>query len=78
MGKSDTTKKILARHCSSCFQFFDYTNDDIIFDNNGYGYSTKLVKCKVCGKLNIIEYYEDRSMKLNNDSRYYDYSKHEF
>ena len=46
---------------------------DTIFDENGYAYSTKLVKCKHCGRLNVIRYFEDDSMKLNNDRKYYDY-----
>lgn len=50
-----------------------YKQTDAIFDENGYGYSTKLVKCKHCGRLNVIRYFEDDSMKLNNDRKYYDY-----
>ena len=54
-----------------------YMYDDLetFFDDHGYGYSTKLVKCKCCGKINIVRYYQDRAMKLNNDSRFYDYRR---
>lgn len=56
-----------SRLCTSCKKRFAYKQTDAIFDENGYGYSTKLVKCKHCGRLNVIRYFEDDSMKLNND-----------
>lgn len=59
--------------CTSCKKGFVYKQLDAFIDNNGYGYSTKLVKCKHCGRINIIRYFEDSAMKLNNDRRYYDY-----
>ena len=62
-----------SRLCTSCKKRFAYKQTDAIFDENGYGYSTKLVKCKHCGRLNVIRYFEDDSMKLNNDRKYYDY-----
>lgn len=52
-----------------------YDDSETFFDDYGYGYSTKLVKCKCCGKINIVRYYQDRAMKLNNDSRFYDYRR---
>lgn len=65
--------KAFSRLCTSCRERFTYMRSETIFDNHGYGYSTKLVKCKHCGKLNVIRYFEDASMKLNNDRKYYDY-----
>ena len=57
---------------------FCIDHEQTYFDNSGYGYSTKLQKCPECGNPVVINYYEDRAMKLNNDSRYYDYSKNTF
>lgn len=59
--------------CLSCNKNFEYKRSDTFIDDNGYGYSTKLVKCKCCGRINILQYFEDKSMKLNNDRKYYDY-----
>ena len=59
--------------CSSCCKTNTYDNSEVFYDDHGYGYSTKLVKCKSCGRINIVRYYQDRAMKLNNDSRFYDY-----
>lgn len=62
--------------CGSCHKTFLYNKEtDVQFDDHGYGYSTKLVKCKCCGKFNIVRYYQDRAMKLNNDSRFYNYRR---
>lgn len=59
--------------CKKCHVWFEYDQNEVIFDDNGYGYSTKLVKCKHCGCLNVIKHYEDKAMQLNNDSRFYKY-----
>lgn len=64
--------------CKKCETNFIYYPQDVFFDDKGYGYSTKLVKCPECGCINIIRYMEDRSMKLNDDSRYYDYRRKSF
>lgn len=61
--------------CSSCHNMYMYDDSETFFDDHGYGYSTKLVKCKCCGKINIVRYYQDRAMKLSNDSRFYDYRR---
>ena len=45
----------------------------IIWDEKGLGYSTKLCQCSECKTLNIIEYYEDCSLDINKDTRYYEY-----
>lgn len=61
--------------CSSCHEEYMYDSTEVFYDDHGYGYSTKLVKCKYCGKINIIRYFDDRAMKLNNDSRFYNYRR---
>ena len=64
--------------CGNCGDFI-YENTEIYFDENGYGYSTKLVKCPSCGRPVVIGHYEDRAMKkLNKDNRYYDYGQKTF
>lgn len=63
------------QQCKKCDTWFEYDQHEVMFDDKGYGYSTKLVKCKHCGCLNVVHYYEDRAMKLNNDSRFYKYNK---
>lgn len=65
-------------NCEKCNTGFNYDNEKTYLDNNGYGYSTKLQRCPCCGSPVIIKYYEDRAMKLNMDSRYYDYTKNTF
>lgn len=68
----------MAKHnltCTKCSEDFIYKPEEAFFDDHGFGYSTKLVKCPYCGQINIIKYYEDRSMKLNRDSRYYNYER---
>lgn len=64
--------------CKGCGFNFWYENKEAYFNDKGYGYSTKLIKCPSCGRPVILGYYEDRSMKLNNDSRYYDYKNKTF
>lgn len=61
------------RKCSKCKEEFDYDDRDTFFDEKGYGYSTKLVKCKNCNCINILNHYEDKSLNLNYDERYYNY-----
>ena len=67
------TEKALEHICSKCGQAFSYVRKDTYFDDKGYGYSTRLIGCPHCNTINVLKYYEDQSMKLNNDSRYYNY-----
>ena len=55
-------------YCKKCAQAFEYSPKDAIWDDNGYGYSTKLVRCKHCQTLNVIKILEDRDYK----SRWYE------
>lgn len=45
-----------------------------IWNESGYGYSTRLFQCPVCGQIKILEYYEDSSLDLNIDTKYYNYN----
>ena len=47
-------------------ELFVYKPEDTWFDDKGYGYSTKLCKCKYCGQINIIKHFEDRAIKKLN------------
>ena len=64
--------------CKNCKEVISYSQDDCFWDDKGFGYSTKLIKCPKCGALIIVGYQEDRAMKLNNDDRYYDYRRKTF
>ena len=66
MGKSKLT-------CKRCGQSFEYTSEDTYFDNQGFGYSTKLVKCSHCNTPNVIKHHEDKWLDVNNDEKYYIY-----
>lgn len=65
----------MQRICSKCKQEFQYNETDCFWDNKGYGYSTKLVKCPECGQIQIIKYIEDASLDVNNDERFYIYGR---
>ena len=41
------------------------------WDENGYGYSTKLCECPICRNVNVIEYNEDPSLDINKDTRWF-------
>ena len=64
---------ILSKKCKKCKSKFSYTPEDTYWDENGYGYSTKLVKCPDCGCINVIKYDEDSGLDLNSDLRFYEY-----
>lgn len=59
--------------CCKCMEDYKYTTDDIEYDESGYGYTTKIVKCPKCGCVKIIEFIEDKSLDINNDERFYIY-----
>lgn len=61
--------------CFACGQVSQYNRLDTFWDDNGYGYSTRLINCPHCGKINILSYKEDRKINVNNDSRYYTYQR---
>lgn len=61
--------------CKNCKEDINLESIEIWFDESGTGYSTKLCKCSHCGSIQVIRYYEDLSLDINNDDRYYRYSK---
>lgn len=59
--------------CKRCGESFSYDSKDTYFDDHGYGYSTKLVKCSHCNTPNVIKHHEDKWLDVNNDEKYYIY-----
>lgn len=58
--------------CKKCGSYFKFNNNDAYFDEHGFGYSTKLVKCPECGSINVLYTLEDFGIsKLNSDERLY-------
>lgn len=64
-----------SKQCKKCKSKFYYTVDDLYWDEHGYGYSTRLVKCTNCGCANVSKYKEDYSLNVNDDLRFYEYCK---
>lgn len=72
--EKEKLKKERKKRCKKCKQDFTYTNEDTFWDENGFGYSTRLVRCKYCNNVVIVEHVEDKSIKFGNrDRRYYEY-----
>lgn len=59
--------------CKKCKTIFNFDLDDAYWDEKGYGYSTKLVRCKNCGCPNVIKHITDQNLDINNDPRFYKY-----
>lgn len=59
--------------CCKCKEGFNYEPEDTYLDYSGFGYTTKLVKCKYCHSVNILEFIEDITLDVNNNERYYQY-----
>lgn len=57
--------------CKKCDRLVIYDNNDSWWNENGCGYSTKLVKCPDCGSIIIVKYVEDEALNINYDERYY-------
>lgn len=68
----------LEHTCAKCAETIVYDKSEAYFDDKGYGYSTKLLICPHCNTPNVLRYYEDRAMKLNRDSRFYNYNHNTF
>ena len=58
--------------CIQCGSVDEYPDENFWWDDHGYGYSTKLVRCKHCNKINIVRYQEDFGLDVNNDMRWYE------
>ena len=58
--------------CKKCKTIIVYTEADTFWDESGYGYSTKLIKCPYCGCYHAVRYEEDDWIKeLDMYSKYY-------
>ena len=58
--------------CAKCGSHFIFKPDEVFWDDHGYGYSTKLCKCKECGCINVVKHVEDYGFsKMNTDRRLY-------
>ncbi len=57
--------------CTKCGNIFNYSEEDIRWDENGMGYSAKLVTCPFCGKITVVKYITDKGLDVNNDKRWY-------
>ena len=58
--------------CEKCGSSFIFTPDEVFWDEKGFGYSTKLTRCKHCDCINIIKHVEDYGFsKTNTDRRLY-------
>lgn len=49
--------------CKKCECLIIYKNKETIWDENGYGYSAKLILCPNCGTHNVIKYEKDNWLK---------------
>ena len=58
--------------CIQCGSVDKYSDENFWWDDHGYGYSTKLVRCKHCDQINIVRYQEDFGFDVNNDMRWYE------
>lgn len=45
--------------CIQCGSVDEYSDENFWWDDHGYGYSTKLVRCN-CGQINIVKYQVDK------------------
>ena len=61
------------KKCTQCDHQLWYEPSDVWWVENGSGYSTKLVRCPNCGRINILRYAYDIHFKtcVNEDERYY-------
>ena len=57
--------------CRSCNSSFIFKPDEVWFDEQGYGYSTRLTRCPYCGKIVVLGYIEDYGFNVNSDERFY-------
>lgn len=57
--------------CKKCDKGFVYNEEDVIWDESGSGYSTKLIKCPHCGYYHVLGYIEDMALFTNVDKRYF-------
>lgn len=59
--------------CSKCQKPFMFKPDEVLWDESGFGYSTKIVKCDKCDCVNVVKHIEDYGLDVNFDNRFYSY-----
>ena len=59
--------------CRKCGWTFGFVDDEVKYDEYGYGYTTKYVICPRCKSVCVVDYIEDECLDVNNDERYYVY-----
>lgn len=73
-------KKTIVRQCCRCQIYFKFTRDDTFFNEEGTGYSARLIKCPKCGHIHIVRFIEDYAMQMLGDDgldyRYYEYENY--
>lgn len=57
--------------CNKCGKITKHSNENIKWDEHGYGYATKICVCQHCGKINIVKIVEDYDIDVNKDERFY-------
>ena len=63
--------EVISEYCTKCVESFDLEPDKAYFDESGYGYSTKLVKCPNCNTAIVVGYYKHFGFNVNNDPDWY-------
>lgn len=66
--------KIWTRECKKCHSVLTINNDDCFWQEFGT-YSQKLYICPECGCVVVVQTLGDRSLHVNIDKRYYQYSQ---
>ena len=46
---------------------------DCFWDESGYGYSAKIIRCPNCGAIKYLKVIEDFCLDINNNERFYEY-----
>lgn len=54
--------------CNRCGKHFSYDSSDLKWDESGYGYSTRYVKCPHCDQIHVLYYVEDRWIQEESNS----------
>ena len=68
---NDESNKSCFGECISCGRF-KIQPENIWFNEQGYGYSTRLTKCPHCERIIVLGHIEDYGFsKLNTDERLY-------
>lgn len=61
--------------CKRCGNIYPLNKSKTWWDENGI-WSMKLSECPNCHKVNTVKFEIYHELDINNDERYYDYSRH--